>query len=320
MIGVILNPNAYGVGRDSGLLARLRAVVGADGEVLETRTLDELTGVVDRFAEAGADLVCTCGGDGTNLSALTQLVRRFGPRGLPRFAILRGGTVNTVAENLAIRGRPDEILARILDRRRAGLAPIEQGQDLLEVSSPPENGGPEPGPDRAMYGFLFAAAMGARFLEAYYGGPVQGVAWATALAARTIGSSLIQGRFARWLFDPIEVSLSADGQPLPIPAVRLLLASVVPSVGIGMKVTWQGGRQPNRFHLIASALPTAKMALQLRSVLGGRPLEGAPHIDRLVQSLDIGFRSREPYTLDGDLFRERRIRIRVGPRIWLLKP
>ena len=306
MIGVVVNPNALGVARDRGLSERLRRVVGDHGLVVETSTPDDVFGAIERFAAAGTDLVASCGGDGTNLSTITALVRCFGVERLPRFTILRGGTINTIAENLGLRGRPDEMLARIVARVRSGEALIESGQDVIEVNG--------------RYGFLFAAAMGARFLEAYYGGPSSGVAWATALAVRTIASTLLSGSFARWLFDPIRVRLTVDGERLPIERVRLLAAATVPSVGIGMKVTWQGGMQPNRFHLIASALPLPAMALQLGRVLAGRPLDGMPHFDRLARELHAEFETPESFTLDGELFREREVRVRVGPRLWMVRP
>jgi diacylglycerol kinase family enzyme len=275
---------------------------------------------VERFAVGGADLVGACGGDGTNLTAVTQLVRRFGVDRLPHFAVLRGGTVNTVAENLGVRGRPDEILARILARRRKHET-LEVGQDLIEVlGSPPRDGTGNGSRNDSLYGFLFAAAMGARFLEAYYGGPVPGVAWATALAIRTAASTLFQQPLARWLFDPLRVTLTVDGERLPIERVRLLLASTIPSVGIGMKVTWRGGVQPNRFHLIASAMALPAMALQLPRVLAGEPLEGSPHVDRLARELHARFDTPQTFTLDGELFRDREVRIRVGPRLWVVKP
>ncbi|HEY2748030.1 MAG TPA: acylglycerol kinase family protein, partial [Polyangia bacterium] len=108
-LGVILNPNALGVRRSPGLAERLRRV--ADGaEIVATRTPGELAEAARRFAESGVDLVAACGGDGTNQSTLTELVRAYGRDRLPAFAILRGGTVNTIAGNLAIRGRPDELL------------------------------------------------------------------------------------------------------------------------------------------------------------------------------------------------------------------
>jgi diacylglycerol kinase family enzyme len=85
-------------------------------------------------------------------------------------------------------------------------------------------------------------------------------------------------------------------------------------------VTWQAGRQPQRFHLVASGLSTTAMALQLDRVLRGKPLEGSPHIDRLAQKAQIRFDRPQTYTLDGDLFRSREVEIAIGPRVWIARP
>jgi diacylglycerol kinase family enzyme len=309
-IGVVLNPNALGVRRRVGLRGKLLALLDGIGELVETRTPADVDAVVRRFLDGGAQVIATCGGDGTNLSVLTSLVRIARER-LPTFAILRGGTVNTIAENLAVRGEPEQLLARLIEAVRAGDV-HPRGQDLLEVRM-----GDEP----PMYGFLFAAAMGARFLEAYYGGPITGPAWAGVLAARTIGSALVVGPFARWLFSPVDVELEVDGEIVREPArPRLLLASTVPDVGIGMKVTWQAGRQPGRFNLISSSLSTVSMALQIERVLGGRPLRGNPHHDVQAREAVMRFARPEPFTLDGELFRESRVEISAGPRVWIARP
>lgn len=301
MIGVILNPHAHAVKRRPGMRERLAAILGSRGEVVETRSPEDLTHALDRLMGSGAQVIATCGGDGTNLSTITELVRKFGATRLPAFALLRGGTVNTVAENLAIRGQPEELLARLIARREAGELSL-RGQDLLHVSG--------------RYGFLFAAAMGARFLEAYYERREPGPGWAALLAARTIASSLVYGPFARRLFSEVPAELEVDGRPeRAVSHPRLLLASTVPDVGIGMRVTWQAGRQPGRFHLIASHLSTAKMALQLPRVLAGRPLAGSPHLDVLARSAHLRFPSPEPFTLDGELYRAREISIEIGPRL-----
>jgi diacylglycerol kinase family enzyme len=304
-LAVIVNPNALYVRKRPHLLAALREVVErhhAGAAVVETRTPDDLRRAAEAFRADGVDLVATCGGDGTNLSTITAMVEAYGRDALPSFAILRGGTVNTIAENLRIRGAPVEILERLCKSDDPPLV----GQDLLECNG--------------LYGFLFAAAMGARFLEAYYGGPVSGPAWASVLAARTVASSLMTGRFARWLFSPVPVELEIDGRRAPVEAPRLLLASTVPDVGIGMKVTWQAGRQPGRFHVIASNLTTVQMALQLHKVLTGRPLDGGPHLDVLASSARLRFAEAQTFTLDGELFRERDVRLSIGPRIWIARP
>jgi diacylglycerol kinase (ATP) len=162
--------------------------------------------------------------------------------------------------------------------------------------------------------------MGARFLEAYYGGRRPGVASAALLTARTVVSSLVQGGLARWLFAPVELALTVDGAALPPAPYRLLVASVVRDVGMGFKVPWQAGRQPGRFHLVASGLSTTSMALQLPRVFGGRPLAGAPHLDRLAARAELRFTTAESYTLDGELFRAREVALAVGPRVAIARP
>jgi diacylglycerol kinase family enzyme len=305
VIGVIINPQAMGVRRRRGLRDRLQALAGRWAEVVETRTPADLRAAIERFR--GLPVIATCGGDGTNLSTITEVVRACEGKPLPTIAILRGGTVNTIAENLGIHGEPDAIFERLVGWVARGEEVPSRGQDLLQVNG--------------LYGFLFASLMGARFLEAYYGGLRPGPAWAGLLAARTVASSLVKGPFSRWLFSPVELTLTVDGErPRDITRPRLLLASTVPDVGIGMKVTWQAGRQPGRFHLIATELSTTKMALQLHKVLGGRPLSGGPHLDVLAKSATIEFAQPQTYTLDGDLFRETRVDIAVGPRLWIARP
>ncbi len=301
MIGVIVNANALGVRRDPALADRLRAVLEPGEPLIVTRDGSELDAAVERLCGLGCDPLALCGGDGTHLATLTRLVARSGGRRLPRLAMLRGGTVNTVAGNLGIHGRPEHILARLGARLRQG-APLDTvEQDLLEANG--------------MYGFLFAAAMGARFLESYYALPAQGVAAASWLAARTALSSLVMGQEARWLFEPVAVSLVADGEPLPLSRARLLVASTVPDVGLGMRVAWRAGRADGRFHLVASAISTPSMALQLPRVLTGRPLRGTPHEDRLLRTLELRFERPQAFTIDGDLFRAEHVALRIGPRV-----
>jgi diacylglycerol kinase family enzyme len=303
-LAVVLNPNALGVRRAPGLGDRLRRVCDAAGDVVVTRTPGELTAAARRFADDGVELVAACGGDGTNLSTVTEIVRAYGRERLPTFAILRGGTVNTIARNLAIRGKPDEILGRLVAAARKGGVPTV-GQDLLEVNG--------------LYGFLFASLMGARFLEAYYGGVHPGVVSAALLTARTMVSSLIQGSMARWLFAPADVALTVDGETLPTEAYRLLVASTVPDVGMGFRVPWQAGRDPGRFHLVASGLSTTSMALQLGRVFAGKPLHGAPHLDRLATRVQIRFAAPQTYTLDGELFRAADVELVTGPRMQIAR-
>jgi diacylglycerol kinase (ATP) len=307
-LAVIVNPHALGVRRQPGLRDRLAAILGDAGEAIETRSPADLERAARRCAERGVQVIATCGGDGTNLMTVTALAEAYGRDRLPVLAILRGGTVNTVAENLGIRGKSEDLLTRLVAQARAGDLDT-RGQDAICVTVPGQ---------KSQIGFLFAAAMGARFLEAYYGGPRPGPAWAGVLAARTIASSLVTGPFARKLFAPLDVDIDVDGRRVTeVPRPTLFVASTVASVGIGMKVAWQAGRQPARFHVICSGLSTVKMALQFRKVVGGQPLDGRPHLDVLAQRATLRFAAPDVFTLDGELYREREVSIAMGPRLWI---
>src|SRR5262249_2694536 len=191
------------------------------------------------------------------------------PAPLPRYATRRGGTVNTVPHNAGIKGEPAEILERIVASYRRGEEIPHSDLDLLEVNG--------------MYGFLFGACMAGRFFEAYYGGPTTGAAWASVLALRTGASGAGRGAVAEWMFDPISAQLVGDERRLDAPKFTLVVAATVRNVGIGVRVPYQAGTVPGRFHLIASSLPAMRLISQAPRVFAGRPLRGQPHTDTLAR-------------------------------------
>ena len=84
-------------------------------------------------------------------------------------------------------------------------------------------------------------------------------------------------------------------------------------------VTWRGGRDEGRFHVVASGLSLWEMGAQLPRVFAGRPLSGRPHLDRPARGARIEFAEEQPYTLDGDLFTAREIDVAIGPRIEVVR-
>jgi diacylglycerol kinase family enzyme len=306
MIGIVTNPNALGLVRDRHLASRLRAIVGDAGAVRETHTPADLTAAVRRFAAEGADVIGTCGGDGTNLSVLSEAVRRFPRDRLPRFLILRGGTVNTAANELGIDGHPEEILERFVELYTHRLPVPGKERDLLGVGG--------------LHGFLFGAGMAGRFFEAYYGGPVTGVPWASVLATRIIASAFLNGHFARWIFNPVEAEIVADGHQLPLERFTLIVAGTILNAGLGFKPTYRGDAEPGRLHLIATGLSPARLASNAVRCLRGKKLKGHPHFDVLARAVRIRFARPQTYTFDGDLFRASEVTLRTGPRITFLTP
>ena len=306
MIGLITNPNTHGPSRDRGLALRLRALAGADGRVFETRTMGELGEAVAVCLGLGVDAVGICGGDGTGLAVLSEAVARFPAGRLPPVLLLPGGRVNTVAADFGVVGTPEEVLGRYLRRARRGQTVPWIQRDLLGV-----------GPHR---GFLFGAGMAGKFFEAYYGGPVPGVAWASVLAVRIFLSSLVSGPFGRRVFAPVAAEIVADNEPLPHDRFSLILCGAIASAGLGFRPTYRAGTVPGTFHLFATGLTPAQLAWNTPRVRRGERLHGSPHFDLLVREARIRFAVPQPFVIDGDLFHATELLLGAGPRVTILRP
>ncbi len=306
MIGVVTNPNAKGVVRDPLLSHRLAAIGGRSTLVVETRDLAELQQAMKEFAAQGVDIVAACGGDGTNLAVLTTMIQAYSADKLPAFAILRGGTVNTVAANLGVKGHPEDILSRLVACRQRGMVEPVEVRPLLCVNG--------------SYGFLFGSAMASRFFEAYYNGPATGLVWASFLAARITFSSLLGTKFSRWLFQPMVARVTVDGKVLPQQQWTLLVASTLMNVGLQIRITYRALERDGHFHLIASGMSPSYLARQIHKTFLARPLKGEPHFDLLPKEVIIEFERPEAYIMDGDLFHAERVVVTNGPRVRLCSP
>jgi diacylglycerol kinase family enzyme len=301
MIGIISNPNAKSVLDDPTLPERLSRLGGKNALVVSTRDQAEVERIVSDFAQKGVDVVAACGGDGTNLSVLTEMIKKFPPLGLPRFASLRGGTVNTIASNLGIQGSPEDILARLLLCRSRGMVEPIEVRPLLSINE--------------RHGFFFAGAMASRFFSVYYGGPSKSVGRASLLAARVTMSSIFNTPLSKRIFEPMKAKITVDGEVLPHDSWTLLVAATLMNVGLNIRITYRAMERPGHFQLIASGLPPSRLARQFHKTFLARPLEGENHFDRLCREVTIEFCEDQEYILDGEFFSAERVVLKIGPQV-----
>src|SRR6516165_1310510 len=109
-IGLITNPRSRVNQRDPGRALRLSYLVGRHGNAEATRSLDDLYRVCEEFKKERIDVLGISGGDGTLHHTLTAMIKTYADQPLPRIAILRGGTMNTVANSLGIKGETGKLL------------------------------------------------------------------------------------------------------------------------------------------------------------------------------------------------------------------
>jgi diacylglycerol kinase family enzyme len=313
-VDIVLNCNARRLRGDGSRHASLRATIGLEAarfgaRLHETRSLDELERAARAIASRGTAAVVLAGGDGSHMGGLSALARA-GAGSLPPVALAPGGTVCTVARNFGMRGGHAAWTERLLRAVCEGRARVET-RPTLRVRD-------DAGGDRV--GFICGAGLVARFFDAYYAAPRQGLAAAGVLAARVFAGSLLDSDSARSMLAPTPCELTIDGDRAPASGWSLVLASVVRDVGLHILATYRAGERMDRFHVVASGLSPGALGRQVPRVITGRPMLGDPHVDALAASLQVEFPGVSGYVLDGDLLRARTVHVEAGPAMRLLLP
>jgi hypothetical protein len=167
-------------------------------------------------------------------------------------------------------------------------------------------------------GFIFGSALVARFFDLYYRdhpGPVG----AARIAARVFAGSFTGSTTARFVLDPEPAALCVDGVDHPASRWSLVLASVVPDLGLHMRATYRAGERLDHFHVVASGLSPRDLGTQMHRVLAGKPLTGTPRVDALAQDLRVTFESPDAtYIVDGEVFPATSVTVTSGPVIAVL--
>lgn len=310
-IGIVNNPRSRRNLRHPETARRLRQLLDGEGEVLDAADPDALARALERFRAAGIDVLGVNGGDGTGHVVLTALARAWGEGPLPRLALLRGGAMNTVAHGHAIRGTPERIVRRLLERRRAGAEVPAVERDLLRIE--PDGGTP-------LYGFIFGTGVVVAFLERYYATGHPSPATAAVLLARAFGSVVVRGRLAAALTRRERLRVASDREEWPDGSYLALLAGSVPDIGFGFRVFSRCDEQPGFFHAVGVTGTLGAVALALPRIHAGRPFSRRTAIDEVARELLVEAESL-PFTVDGDLYLARRtVRVSTGPGVEVLLP
>jgi diacylglycerol kinase family enzyme len=309
-VDIIVNCNARRLRSEGPLRAAVASEASRFGARLhETRSIEDLDRATRAIAQRGTGAVVLAGGDGSHMEGLSALARACG-EALPPVGLAPGGTVCTVARNLGMRGSDLAWTEQLLRSVCEGRARV--GRRLtLRVRD-------DAGGDRV--GFIFGAGLVARFFDAYYAAPQQGLVAAGALAARVFAGSLIGTAAARSMLATTACELAVDGHPAPGASWSLVLASVVRDVGLHILATYRAGERMDRFHVVGSGLSPRELGGQVPRVLAGLPMRGEPRVDALARSLRVAFPVASAYVLDGDVMRACSVEVETGPSVDFLLP
>jgi diacylglycerol kinase (ATP) len=307
-IGLITNPRSRLNRRDPARLRRLGYLIGSHGLAEATRSLDDLYRVCEEFKRERIEILGISGGDGTLHHTLTAVIRTYENQPLPLIAILRGGTMNTVANSFGIKGSTPKLLFELVDKHRRGLTHELDifEHEILQVG------------DR--YGFIFGNGVIYNFLHEYYATQHPSPATAAQLVARGALSTIVSGPLAHRLYRRFQARVIVDGDPWARQDFATVAASVVEQIGLGFRPFYRIHDQPGTFAILGIHASAFGFVSELGRIFTGRPMRRDKVIDAVAR--EALFESEHPleYTIDGDTYvAEGQLLLRSGPRLRFIR-
>lgn len=297
----------------------LPELVGDRGLVVETETMEEIDGAMDRILSRGEKIICLNGGDGTVQRALTRLVNRLGEDedSLPVIFPLRGGTMNLLADHLNIKGSTPELM-------QAALRAVEKCDEVPCVRVPTLRVTRRMGDRKEReYGFFFGHGALYRFHRVYYrdtrGGPLA----AAALFARcAFGGATGLTRY-KDVFGMAPARLVIDDFEMPGDRFTVILAVIFKVVVITFDAFRDVGE--GDFYVLATNVPFFRMVGRLPRLLWARGAEPPYPREEFFneRAKRIFIECREGYSLDGEVFELEEpytLTVERGPTVRVLTP
>lgn len=308
-LGVVVNPHAR-ANRNGGAerVRRLAEVVGDDGVVRVTQSVQQIEEVAREFRDRGTEILAICGGDGSYHCTLTGFRAVYGDARLPMLLPLRAGTINYVANAIGgRRGGPEQVLGRVVRDYRRGRTHETTERDLLRVNG-------------VEYGFVLSFGTAVNYLRAYYAMEKQGPWQAARLLSRLVVSALAGTHISRAVFQATTADIECDDLPLPFRQFTFFFAATVDRIALGFRPTYLATRKPGYFHVVGGPIPALRLIRRVLRIYRGFPTGEPTLFDTLGRHLVIRFFRPEPYMIDGDILPPiERLEVDVPCRVTLIR-
>jgi diacylglycerol kinase (ATP) len=311
-IGIITNPHSRRNRRYPEQMRRLAYILGQSDAHELTNRIEDVSEVARRFRDDDIEILALNGGDGTNHVTLTRFVEVYGDKPLPKIALLRGGTMNTVSNGVGITGTPSRLLANLVEKYYTRQPFETTKRDMLKISD--EHG--------SKYGFIFGNGIISNFLEVYYESGDPNPKTAALLLGRAVAEIAGGGELVERLFKPFHAHVTFDGgaEQWPAQDYQAVMAATVDQIGLGFRPFIRCEERAGAFHVLAlNASPLETVAMLPRIWLG-LPVHAAGMRSKVAS--EVVFRSDQPiaYTIDGDMHTalDGVVTLATGPRVEII--
>jgi diacylglycerol kinase (ATP) len=304
---IIVNCNAGDLRKDAGLIEHLRTL-SSGVPVHVTDDLAALQTVCDSLARARVSVVGVVGGDGTASATLTALWRAWGDAPLPRIALLRGGSMNTVANSLGVRrGSSEQLLPGLLAALRRPELQRVRARRVMRVAE-------------QRLGFLFGTGVWYGYLaETYRDGPPNVPKYVSVLG-RLFASAAVNGAMLQRVAKSTPTALQFPDAEWPAQPYLCIAAGVVPDVGFGFKPFPRSFSLDDSFELLAIHGNARALLSALPGLRMGRGLGASCARSTITSFAELRAQTGVvEYSVDGDVDSvEGPLTIGMGPRFEFL--
>ena len=300
---VLVNLHSRNVRRDPAFLPALREMFQNRGPFLALQNPTELSSAFSEIRKRRTDLLFVCGGDGTLRQTVSELIRAYGNTPAPKIAILKTGTMNTVAAGLGIRSSALSQFRWILERCDRALPLPSQLLRPLAIND--------------SHGFIFAVGGFANFIARYTEAADPSPYRAFWMLTRTTVSALFGTSYSRTLFAPFVADIWKDQKPLqgrtPLTTIS---ASAIRHIGFGFKPYAQAEGPTEEFGTLILQASPRSLVPHLRKIRRGLPIHGSSFEQSSAHEMRIELDRELSPMVDGDLLPPRKeFTLRSGPAL-----
>lgn len=297
-IVLISNMNSWRNIRDRLRVYWFKKIIGNDGEVFATKSVEHLERVMQDLPRSRPKTVILDTGDGGVCRYAGLLVKHWSkPQPYPELAVLRGGRFNFLARQCGVRKKRrdlKEYIRRIISNEGVERQPI----DFMRIK---DNN------DVENYGFSFGLGAVVTLLEEVY----KRKRWGWAGVVRVMGRLYVSrfwegGYYSRFnKKTALEAVVNADGQEQHYDGNYLMLmAQTIKSIGLARSETFykvqEGDKSAKKFHTrgLTCKLTEAMRIINIAKIYDGSKFGS---LDTLADSLCISSERPVRYQINGEL-------------------
>lgn len=307
-IGVINNPRSRQNKRHPERIGRLSYMLGQSGSSRETWTFDELDEVMAEFKRREIDILAINGGDGSNHVTLSSMIKIYGDAPLPKIALLRGGTLNTVSNACKIKGTTEWLLYNLQEKYANGLPFETIERNLMRIGD--------------YHGFLFGNGLIANFMDTYYETGTPSAVQGGKVLLRGVFSAIFRTPLAKAWFAPVRAKVTIDdSEVLPYDAFATMAIGSIHEIGLGFTTWPRCVAEPDRLHALFLLGSPFAIVRDLPYIWLGRPMHPRFCEERVPRRVRIEAQHSFKYTIDGDMHDcvDGRLIVECGPRLTIIR-